>query len=1181
MYKKSMPQEKISFVHLHTHSEFSLLDGAARVEALVQAAVANRMSALALTDHGNMFGAIKFYQAAQKAGVKPIIGAEVYVAPGSRKEKEVRSDIPEASFHLTVLCQNERGYYNLIKLISLGYLEGFYYKPRIDKELLREYRAGLIGLSGCLKGEVNFYLSRGDFERAMSSAAEYQEIFGPKNFYLEVMRTGLPEQEKILPGVVELSRTLDIPIVATNDIHYLKPEDARVQDVLVCIQTGKRLRDADRMRLSGPGFYFRSAEEMREVFRDLPEAVNRTQEIADRCNLLLNLDGRHFHLPAFSPPVGFENEFAYLVHLAQIGLKKRYHRVTPALEERLNYELETIRRMGFAGYFLIVRDIIEFAKAQGIPVGPGRGSAAGSLVLYCLGITEIDPLRYGLLFERFLSLERITLPDIDIDFADSRRQEVIDYIRKRYGEDSVAQIITFGTMQARAAIRDVGRVLDVPIAEVDLIAKMIPFGKELKEAINEVTELGALIRAKPEYQELYEIATKLEGLSRHASVHASAVVITPRPLLEFVPLYKPPGGETCTQYDMYSLEAIGLLKVDVLGLRTLTVIDEAVKLIRGEGKSINLATLDFNDRRTFELLQRGETVGVFQLESAGMRDVCIQIKPEKLEHIIALIALYRPGPMELIAHYVARKQGVEPVEYEHKLLAPFFAETYGIMIYQEQVMQAAQVLAGYTLGQADILRRAMGKKKPAEMAAQRENFVSGCMKHARIPQEKAEKIFETLSKFAGYGFNKSHAAGYAYLSYITAYLKANFPVEFIAASLTSELGDSDKLAKFVQEARRMGIEVLGPDINRSEVGFAIENGAVRFGLGGIKNVGQGAAAAIVAERREQGEYTSFLDFLRRTRGKVNRKAVESLIKAGAFDLFNPDRRALLSELETAPTKSSAEKRLYQEKQLILFDNSLNRTRTVEEQVAANSGEETTLPSDPLATLNFEKEALGFYFSSHPLERYRAEYEGLKLIPVATLKDSPEGTAVAIGGIITKRRMRKDRRNRDYLIITLEDFSAAVEVMVFSPLLEQCRSLLAPEKLVIVQGRVKPRVGRMESVLSGEEKFGLPQIWAEMVYDFDRARSFIKTIVLEAPEETIKDELALMKLKKVLEQFPGLVPVVFKIACASGEKRRVVLKNYRVEVCSGLLEALRALVGSEGMKLVGVLPSARMPNPSIL
>lgn len=1151
----SPERQKSEFVHLHTHSEFSLLDGAAPIEDMIKMAKEMGMPALALTDHGNMFGAIKFYKAAQKAGVKPIIGAEVYVAPMNRRLKEIRADIPEASFHLTLLCKNETGYYNLIKLVSLGYLEGFYYKPRIDKELLTKYAEGLIGLSGCLKGEVNWYLLRDDYERAMAAASSYQELLGTDNFYLEIMRTGLPEQEKIIPKIIELARTLDIQIVATNDCHYLKPDDALAQDVLLCIQTGKRLKDKDRLRLSAGGFYFRSDTEMRELFSDIPEAIRHTREIADRCNLLLDIEHRCFHLPAFPPPSAYGDEFEYLAYLARQGMAKRYPRITAAINERLEHELAVIRQMGFAGYFLIVRDIVQEARQKGIPVGPGRGSAAGSIVLYCLGVTEIDPLRYGLLFERFLSTERVSLPDVDIDFSDTRRGEIIDYIRKRYGGDSVAQIITFGTMQARQAVRDVGRVLEIPISEVDPIAKLITPGLKLKDAEKEVPELYDLIQSQPQYQELWSIAQKLEGLSRHASVHASAVVITPKPLLEFVPLYKAPEAEVCTQYDMYTLDDIGLLKMDILGLRTLTVIDEATKLIRTKKPNFSLEQPDLDDRLTYELLGRGETVGLFQLESPGMRDLCKRTRPEKLEHIIALIALYRPGPMDLIPKYVARKNGIEPVEYEHQLLEPFCKDTYGILIYQEQVMQAAQALAGYTLAQADILRRAMGKKMPDEMAALRGSFIQGCVKYAGIPPKRAERIFEILEKFAGYGFNKSHAAGYAYLSYITAFIKANYPVEFIAASLTSELGDFDKLAKFVSEARRMGIGILPPDINMSQAQFAIENNQVRYGLAGLKNIGIAAAQTIVSERNEHGRYQSLSDFLIRIRGKVNRKAIESLIKAGAFDRFDINRKRLLTGLETEMAKAASERLLYKDRQFELFGT----------QAVNDASPPEPEDFEELTLLNYEKEAFGFYFSSHPLKRYQLLHRTLRLISTAQLDGTAENASVAVGGIITARKIRKDKRDREYFILTLEDFDSSVEVMVFADLLNSCRSFLTLENHVIVQGRIKIRTGS-ETMTST----GTPQIWAEKIFEFSAVPKLVSSIDIQFKIDFL-DENILDKIKNVLSQFRGDIPVNLHLCYSDGTQKTYNLKKFPVRIENDFFEQLTEVVGVEGAQIKITLP----------
>ena len=1143
----------VDFVHLHNHTEYSLLDGASSVEGLVKLAAEFRMPALAITDHGNMFGAIKFYKEAQKAGVKPIIGAEMYVAPRSRTERKPDSDVHEASFHLTLLCRNETGYHNLMKLTTRAYLEGFYYRPRIDKELLAQHSEGLVGMSGCLKGEVNHYLRRDDPERAMQAASEYQQMLGPENFYLEVMRAGFAEQERIIPGIRDLNSTLDIPIVATNDCHYLRPDDARAHDALVCIQTGKKLSDQNRLRMSSNELYFRSQAEMARVFADMPEAVRRTREVADRCNLLLDLEHVQFHLPHFRPPAGFADAHAYLVHLTREGLHKRYPRLTPAIEERLAFELDVIARMGFAGYFLVVKDIVDFARSRGIPVGPGRGSAAGCLVLYCLGITDIDPLRYGLLFERFLTTERVSLPDVDVDFSDARRQEVIDYIRKRYGEDSVAQIITFGTMQARAAVRDVGRVLDIPIGDVDRIAKLIPQNMELELALKGVAELRQAADEKPEYKEMMTIARKVEGLSRHASIHASAVVIAPQPLIELVPLYRSPGEDVCTQYDMYSLDAAGLLKMDILGLRTLTVVEEAAKLVRNRGTSLDIETMPLNDANTFKLVQRADTVGVFQLESAGMRDLCRQMMPDRIEHIIALIALYRPGPMELIPQYLARKAGKEPITYEHVLLEPICSETYGIMIYQEQVMQAAQVLAGYSLGKADLLRRAMGKKKPEEMAAQHDVFVEGCAKVNKIPELKAEKIFDLLAKFAGYGFNKSHAAGYAYLSYITAYLKANFPVEFIAATLTSELGDFKKLAKFVNEARRMGIAVLGPDVNSSFVPFTIEGGSVRFGLAGVKNLGTGASEFIVKQRQEHGLYENMLDFLVRTKGTVNRKAVESLIKAGAFDSFEPNRTSLLNSLEWEMNKAASEKLRFSERQVDMFGS------------AEESPQSTAVKFDTHELLIYEKDAFGFYFSSHPLEPYRAEYEALGLSTIAQIESMRDGEKASLGGVITGRRARKDKRDREYAIINLEDFDGGIEVMVFSDVLEGCRTVLKTDNLVAVQGTVKVRAADASGRGSG-----VPQFWADRVMLFQDCSRYLNALVVVVPEKDL-DDVMLLRLKERLEEHPGSSLIYLRLLQPDGSSREMKLREQRVALSNELVGSLREVFGPDSIKFKGEMP----------
>jgi DNA polymerase-3 subunit alpha len=886
----------------------------------------------------------------------------------------------------------------------------------------------------------------------------------------------------------------------------------------------------------------------------MPEAVRRTRDVADRCNLLLDFDHIRFHLPHYQPPDGYADARAYLKHLAREGLQRRYRRLTPAIEERLAFELDVIARMGFPGYFLVVKDIVDFARSKGIPVGPGRGSAAGCLVLYCLGITDIDPLRYGLLFERFLTTERVSLPDVDVDFADARRQEVIDYIRQRYGQDSVAQIITFGTMQARAAVRDVGRVLDVPISEVDRIAKLIPQNMELAAALKGVTELREAVGEKPEYAEMMAIAGKVEGLSRHASIHASAVVIAPQPLIELVPLYRSPGEDICTQYDMYSLDAAGLLKMDILGLRTLTVVEEAAKLVRDKETSFDIETMPLDDAATFKLLQRADTIGVFQLESAGMRDLCRQMVPDRIEHIIALIALYRPGPMDLIPQYLARKAGREPIEYEHPLLEPICKETYGVMIYQEQVMQAAQALAGFSLGKADLLRRAMGKKNREEMAAQHDVFIEGCKKHSGTNDATAEHIFDLLAKFAGYGFNKSHAAGYAYLSYITAYLKANFPVEFIAATLTSELGDFKKLAKFVNEARRMGIGVLGPDVNSSFVRFTIEGGKVRFGLAGVKNLGTGASEFIVRERKSHGPYEDILDFLVRTRGTVNRKAAESLIKAGAFDCFEPNRAGLLNSLDWEMNKAASEKLRFAERQVDMF--------------SAAEDEPKPLPAkfDTHELLACEKSAFGFYFSSHPLEPYRAEYEALGLSTIAQIETMRDGDKASLGGVITARRARKDKRDREYAIVTVEDFDGGIEVMVFADVLEGCRALLKTDNLVAVQGTVKVRAADASG-----RGIGVPQFWADRVMLFKDCSRFLNAIVVEVPESET-DDVMLLKMKERLQEFPGNAPVFLSLLRPDGSRREMRLREQRVALGNDLVASLREVFGPESVKFKGEMPS---------
>src|SRR5437867_290511 len=874
------------FVHLHVHSEYSLLDGAAQLEKLVAKAKELRFPAIALTDHGNLFGAIDFYLAAQKAGVKPILGCELYVAPGSRRERGSQDGGYEGANHLTVLVRNRTGYKNLIKLVSKAYLEGFYYKPRVDRELLAQHAEGLLVLSGCLNSEVSRLLSAGDVLRARETAGWYREVFGKDHYFMEVQAHGLDEQARVMAETLRIATAIGAPVVGTNDSHYLEASHARAHEALLCIQTGTNLHDPSRFRFSTQEFYIKSAEEMARVFADLPEACRNTLAVAERCNL--TLDFGEFHLPRYVVPDEHTLD-SYLHELAHDGLRRRYG-PSPgdAIEARLAQELAVIEKMGFAGYFLVVWDFIRYAREQGIAVGPGRGSSAGSLTAYCLAITNIDPMRYGLLFERFLNPDRISMPDMDIDFSDDRRDEVIRYVAERYGRDRVAHIITFGTLGAKAAIRDVGRVLGMPYGDVDRIAKLVPnfpLNITLDDAYQKSLPLAEMVRGQANVRELWEIARTLEGCTRHASVHASAVVISDEPLEEHIPLYKDPKRpELITGYAMGPIEKLGLLKMDFLGLRTLTVLANTVALIKeSRGLELDLDRLPLDDKKTYEMLSEAKTFGVFQLESSGMRDALRGLRPGQLEDLIAMVSLYRPGPMELIPDFIQRKHGRSKITYEHPAMEKFTRETYGIMVYQEQIMQIASEMAGFTMGEADILRRAMGKKDRELMAKQREKFVNGC-RERNTSAAKAERVWELMEKFAGYGFNKSHGAAYGLVAYQTAYFKANYPVEFMAALLTSEMGDTDKIVKYIEECRAMEIRVEPPDVNVSAVRFSVAGDTVRFGLAAIRNVGEAAMESILRARAEAGPFTSLEDFCARVDLRlVNRRVLESLSKAGAFD----------------------------------------------------------------------------------------------------------------------------------------------------------------------------------------------------------------------------------------------------------------------------------------------------------
>ena len=1117
----------MSFIHLHNHTEYSLLDGAMQIDRLTELAARYKMPSLAITDHGNLFGTIEFYKSARKRGVKPIIGIETYIAPKSRFDQSKDIKIPESSFHLTLLCENETGYMNLIKLSSLAYIEGFYYKPRIDKELLRQYHQGLIGLSGCFKGEVTYRVNMGDIEGAKQALADYQDILGKENFYLELMRLGIKNEEKTILKLLDLSREFDAPVVATNDCHYFNPEDYKAHDVLLCIGTKKVLSDKERLKFETHHAYFRSPDEMMRLFEDLPEAITNTMLIAERCNLSIDTSGKDVKLPNFPRPANFESDFDYLKYLAYEGIQHRFSRITPGIEERLNYELGIIKKMGLSGYFLIVRDIIQFAKNQNIPVGPGRGSAVGSLVLYALEITNVDPLQYNLIFERFLNPERISLPDVDVDFSDLRRDEVIDFIKKRYGEKNVTQVITFGTMQARAVLRDVGRVLGIPYNDVDKLAKMIPFQSSIDESLNDVKEFRTAIESKPEYKELVEIGKKLEGLARHPATHAAGVVITPRELIEYIPLYKSPEkNEISTQFAKNSLEDIGILKIDILGLRTLTVIDDTLHMI-GKQKDDIIA----DDKITYELLKKGDTIGVFQLESHGMQELLKAVKPEKFEELTAIIALYRPGPMGNInpQKIIENKEHPERVKYQHQSLEKILKETYGIILYQEQVMQIAAHIAGFSFAEADNLRRAMAKKIPELMDENRKIFIAGAEKNG-ISRDLAEDIFKHIAPFAGYGFNKSHAAAYAVLAYQTAFLKSHFTQEFMLASMNSEINDTDRLWVLIREARHLGKEVLPPDINVSDYAFKKESTKIRYGLGALKNLGRPIVEAIVKERTH-GEFKSFFDFQVRMKN-LNKKSVEALIKAGAFNRSEPSIIKLLDAMKEKPIHGA---------QVSLFgeaDNNLN---------------EKNNNSELLDKTTMAKEAFGFYFSEHPLEKYREEYTVLGLTPINNLGAVEDGKEVLIGGILSAKKVRKDKNGRNYAIISLEDFEGSIDVFVFSEPFERFSSLLKTDASLIVKGRI-----------SGEDE--KRSIRAEQIVPFGDSRTYYKKIFIDCQNGKF-NEVNLKNFQELINNHKGSCEIWFKLADGKDD-RKIRSRTMKISPQPEVLNKIREIFGPDTLRIFG-------------
>ena len=1066
----------MQFCHLHTHTEYSLLDGEASIKKLVARVKELGMDSCAITDHGSMYGVVDFYREAKSQGIHPVIGCEVYMAPRSRFDKV--HDIDNKTSHLILLAENQRGYKNLIKLVSAGYIDGFYYKPRIDFEMLKEHSEGIIALSACIAGEVPKALLRGDYDEAKKIALKYAEVLGKDNYFLEIQDHGLSEQKRIIPDMLRLSEETGIGLVATNDIHYLKKEDAKYQDVLMCIQMEKKVDDPDRMKFETEEFYIKSPEEMASLFEYVPQAIENTEKIAKRCNVDFDFGTRH--LPAYAVPGG-KDAFEYLRELCQSGLEKRYSPVSDELQKRLDYELGVIKSMGFVDYFLIVWDFIHFAKNNGVMVGPGRGSAAGSIVAYSLGITTVDPIKYGLIFERFLNPERVSMPDIDIDFAPNGRQKIIDYVVEKYGEGQVAQIITFGTMKAKLAIRDVGRALDIPYAEVDKVAKLVPFDLKMtiSKALDISTELHALYENDPQIKELLDTSMALEGLPRHASTHAAGVVITSEPIVNYVPLQLNSENFITTQFTKDTVENLGLLKMDFLGLRNLTVIENAVKIIkRTRGIDLNMDEIDYDCKEVYELISSGNTDGVFQLESAGMQSFMQELKPDTLEDVIAGIALYRPGPMEQIPRYIKSKKNPETIKYKHPLLKNILDVTYGCMVYQEQVLEIVRTLAGYSLGKADSMRRVISKKKADQMVIERKNFIygsddgdiPGCIKNG-IDEQTAISIFDEINDFANYAFNKSHAAAYAFVTYQTAYLKTFYPVEYMA-SLISSIDDLDKINHYIANCKEMGIDRLPPDVNKSEDTFTVENNSIRFGLSAVKNVGRAMILNLVNERKNNGKFKTFSDFIDRMAGQdMNKRALEGLISCGAFDSMGVKRSQLLAVYEKALDGTARAARDNVAGQMSLFD-------TIEEQ------SEMQFPNidelDKKTMLKMEKQSTGLYFSGHPMEEYTDKIKKLTKYNISDVLTSvhkdedgnyhavegglKDGDMMIICAAIASRKNKTTRSNAQMAFLNVEDVYGSVECIVFPKVLNEFSPLLQEDNLVAIACRLSIREDEAPKIL---------------------------------------------------------------------------------------------------------------------
>ncbi len=1158
------------FVHLHVHTDYSLLDGACETSQLLDEASRQKMPAVAITDHGNLFAAANFFYEASKRDVKPIIGCEVYVAKSSRLDRgekagpvvEDRDDFEpgiRGSNHLVLLCENLEGYHNLIKLVSAGFLEGFYYKPRIDYELLSKHSRGLIALSACLRGPVTECVVDEKLDRARENAYRLRDIFGKGNFFLEIQDQGLPIEKGVNRELLRLSKETGIPLVATNDCHYLHHDDAHAQEVLLCIQTGKTMSSPQRMRFQTDQFYFKSAQEMAQVFREVPDALTRTVDIAARCNVKIEHIPNalpEFQVPAGHTPgsyfekvvrEGFAQRVPHLERLAKQGLLSN---PLSEYERRLTSEIEMIKKMHYEGYFLIVWDFIHYARAQEVPVGPGRGSAAGSLVSYSLRITDVDPLQYNLLFERFLNPERVSMPDIDIDFCMRRRGELIEYVTRKYGRENVSQIITFGTMAAKAAIKDVGRAMDIPYGEVDRLAKLVPatLGIELKTALAESPQLKSAVESDEKFKDLMKVALRLEGLSRHASTHAAGVVISSQPLTELVPVYKTNRDEITTQYDMTALERIGLLKMDFLGLTTLTVLHDAVKMVeKNRGVKIELESLPLDDADTYKLFSRGDTTAIFQFESHGMRDILRRYHPSRIEDLTALNALYRPGPIQggMIDDFINRKHGKTKVSYELPQLKDILEETYGVILYQEQVMQIANRLASFSLGEADILRRAMGKKKKEEMAAQRAKFLAGCEKN-KLPEKKAIRIFDLMEEFAGYGFNKSHSCAYALLAYQTAYLKTHYPVEFMAALLTSETGNTEKVVRYINEARGMGIAILPPDVNESDLFFTPVGESIRFGMAAIKNVGENTAKAIRESRLSGGEFKSLYDFCERIESRfINKRVFESLIKSGAMDSLGP-REGMLSSVDDAVAALQRAARAKESGQHGLFFGGATAEPKVHFELrdAEPWSEEERLAS--------EYAMLGFYVSGHPLEKYASRLKDLGSVSLEQVERQRNGKELTVAGLIVGSRPMRSRKGERWAIFTLQDMTGVQELLAFPQSFAKLESILKPGLPLLMKVRVQ--IEEAGTRLSLQEARKLEEIAANP-----------QEVRLRVDLQRVSED-ALSQLEELFAKAAGPSPVIFELEAKDGTTA-VVQSQRKIRITPDFIAALERICNDEGIQRV--------------